>query len=329
MDLEDLAGQKLVLGIDGTRVSPEAVHLFQRTRAGGLILFERNFESPEGLRNLIRDLERALKRNLLVWVDHEGGRVIRFKEGVTRFPDAQAVAASGNAESARKQGEIEGKELRDLGIDINLAPVLDVLADKENPAIGNRSYGKDPEVVAAFGRARIEGLQSGGVSACAKHFPGIGAAEKDPHLELPVIRASKKDMKEIHLVPFRAAFEAGVNCVMSSHVVYPEFDKSGRAATFSRFLIHDLLRLEFGFQGVTLTDDLKMGAVAKRASIREIVPLAAAAGHDLLLICSDAEAQVRAFEALVWAYKRKELRISELEESVERIHATTPAPLRN
>jgi beta-N-acetylhexosaminidase len=320
MTLEELVGQKLVLGIEGPRVTSEAVTHFRKTHAGGLVLFERNFESTGQLKRLISDLEGQLGRRLLVLVDHEGGRVLRFKEGVTIFPDPQALGASGRVEWARGQGEIEGEELRSVGIDVNLAPVLDVLSGGWNPAIGTRSYGEDPGLAGLLGRARIEGMQSKGLSACAKHYPGLGEAERDPHTELPVIRKSLKGLKETHLPPFLSAFQARVDCVMSSHPAYPEIERDPRRpATFSRKIIHDLLRLEFGFTGVALTDDLKMGAVSQSVSLREGAPLAVRAGHDLLLVCSDPKAQEEAFEALLWAFKKKELSLKELEESVERI----------
>ena len=317
MTLEELVGQKLVLGIEGTRATPAVIELFQKTHAGGLILFERNFENPDQLRRLIADLHKSLRTRLLILVDHEGGRVVRFKQGVTQFPDAETVAREGEIERARRQGEVEAQELRSLGININLAPVLDVVTDNPNPAIENRSYGKDPEVVAAFGRARIEGMQSKGLSACAKHYPGLGEATLDPHQDLPTVRKNWSALKRHDLIPFQKAFASKVACVMSTHVFYPEVDS--RMVTFSRKICRELLRLELGYSGILLTDDLKMGAVSKAASMREIAPLAAQAGHDLLLICSDSKAQGQAFEALVWSYKRKELRSSELEETHERI----------
>lgn len=327
MTYEELVGQKLVWGIEGTQATPEVVRHFQETHAGGLILFRRNIESADGVRRLITDLEHALGRRLLVMIDHEGGRVIHLGEGTTVFPDAQALGLSGKAEWARQQGEIEGLELRRLGMDLNLAPVLDVLGEAWNPAIGTRSYGKDPGLVAALGRARIVGMQSRGLSACAKHFPGLGAAEFDPHYELPVIRKSAKAIREEDLRPFLEAFSAvyddrfaaGVDCVMSSHPVYPELDSRKVPATFSRTIIHDWLRLDCGFKGLALTDDLKMGAIGKSVSLKEAGPLAAGAGHDLLLVCSDTHAQLEVFESLVWAHKKKELKTAELETSVERI----------
>lgn len=321
MTYEELVGERLVLGIEGSRLSAEVVEIFQKTQAGGLILFRRNVESAEGLRRLIRDLEHSLGRRLLVMVDHEGGRVIHLGEGITVFPDAAALGAGGNVEWARRQGEIEALELRRLGIDLNLAPVLDVLGEFWNPAIGTRAYGKDPELVAALGRARIEGLQSKGLSACGKHYPGLGAARFDPHQELPTIRKSWQAIQKEDLPPFLGALAAGVDSLMSSHPIYSAVDRKLLPATFSRKIIHDTLRRDFGFKGVLLTDDLKMGAISKAAPLKEAAPLAAEAGHDLLLICSDPAAQLEVFESLLRAYKKKELKLDELEASVERIQA--------
>ncbi|MBI3013395.1 MAG: glycoside hydrolase family 3 protein, partial [Elusimicrobia bacterium] len=148
MKLEELVGQQLAIGIPGTKITPEIVKRFQETHAGGLILYRINFESPDQLKKLISDLEESLQRKLLLMADHEGGRVVMFGEGVTVFPDNLALGTAGNASSAREQGTIEAKELRRMGLDVNLSPVLDVLTDAYSPNIGIRSYGKDWRKVA-------------------------------------------------------------------------------------------------------------------------------------------------------------------------------------
>ena len=224
MKLEEHIGQKLVIGIPGTRITPEIVRHFQELQAGGLILYRINFESPGQLRQLITDLEEALGRRLLVTADHEGGRVIMFREGITVFPDNLAVGKTGNCDYARQQGEIEARELRRLGIDVNLGPVLDVLTEAYSPNIGIRSYGPDPNLVAEMGTARLTAMQQCGLSACAKHFPGKGHAPVDAHLGLPVITSTWQEMEAVHLQPFRRAIAAGVDLVMSSHPYYPNLD---------------------------------------------------------------------------------------------------------
>lgn len=322
MELADLIGQKLVLGIPGTRLTPEIVQHFQELRAGGLILYRRNFISPSQVRTLITDLEEALGRRLLVLVDHEGGRVIMFGEGVTIFPDNLAVGTAGQVEYARQQGEIEARELRRLGVDVNLAPVLDVLTEAYSPNIGIRSYGQDPQVVAALGSARLAAMQANGLSACAKHFPGKGHAPVDAHLGLPVIPSTWQEMAAVHLPPFVAAIQAGVDLIMSSHPSYPHLDpEPGQIATFSRRLIYDCLRRELGFQGVISSDDLEMGAIAAVCPIGVAGVKATRAGHDLLLICHTSSAQREVQQALLAAYDQRELSRRELEASVARLAA--------
>lgn len=320
MSLEELIGKKLVIGIPGASVSREAVDLFRETHAAGLIVYRHNFSSAQGFKRFIADLEEALGRKLLVAVDHEGGRVIHLAEGVTVFPDNLALGHTGNETYAAQQGEIEARELRRLGIDLNLAPTLDVLTETYSPNIGIRSYSKDPDRVARLGAARIRAMQAQGLAACAKHFPGQGHSPLDAHLALPVLPASWEEMKKIHLKPFEAAIRAGVEAVMSSHPVYPGLDPTPRCpATFSRRIIWDCLRKEMGFQGLILSDDLEMGALKDICPIGEAACRAVEAGHDMLLICHSAQAQREVFQSLLSAYREKRLDRAELEASVVRV----------
>jgi beta-N-acetylhexosaminidase len=320
MNLAELVGERLVIGVPGTSITPEIVSHFQELHAGGLILYRINFDSPQQVKKLIGDLEEALGRRLLVTADHEGGRVIMFREGITVFPDNLAVGATGNLDYAGKQGEIEARELRRLGLDVNLGPVLDVLTDAYSPNIGIRSYGKDWRLVAEMGAARIAGMQQGGLSACAKHFPGKGHAPVDAHLGLPVIPSTWKEMEEVHLKPFVEAIRQGVDLIMSSHPYYPNLDPGPlKIATFSRRIIYDYLRTELNFTGIIATDDLEMGAVKATCPIGEAGILAAKAGHDLILVCHDLTAQKEVFYKLVEAYQSGQLPVKELEESAARI----------
>jgi len=320
MTLEELVGQTLVFGIPGPELREEDLRLFRETRAGGLILYRRNFESPDQLKRLIGRLEEALGRRLLVATDHEGGRVIMLREGVTVFPDNLAVGTAGEVEWCSGQGTIEAKELRRLGVDLNLAPVLDVLTDAYSPNIGIRSYGKDPVLVARFGAARIRAMQAGGLSACAKHFPGKGHSPLDAHLKLPTIRSTWEEMRRVHLVPFLAAIEAWVDAIMTSHPLYPNLDPEPKTpATFSRAIVAEYLREELGYRGVITSDDLEMGAVGEICPVGTAAVRAARAGHDLLLVCHQAESQRAVTAALLEAYRTAELSVKALETSVERI----------
>ncbi len=320
MELAELVGQRLVIGIPGTRITPEIVRHFQELHAGGLILYRINFESPGQLKKLIAGLEEALGRRLLVTADHEGGRVIMFRDSITVFPDNLALGAAGNIAYARQQGEIEARELRRLGLDVNLAPVLDVLTAAYSPNIGIRSYGTAWRRVAELGAARIAAMQQRGLSACAKHFPGKGHAPVDAHLGLPVIASTWQEMEAVHLKPFVTAIAAGVDLVMSSHPYYPNLDpEPRRIATFSRRIIYDYLRSELNFPGVIASDDLEMGAIKAICPIGDAGILAAQAGHDLLLVCHDLKAQKEVFYKLLEAYKTRRLPLTELEASAARI----------
>jgi beta-N-acetylhexosaminidase len=317
--IRELVGLRLVFGVHGTDAGPEMIEHFRTTGARGLILYRRNFESPEQLRRLISSLEEAVGRRLLVCVDHEGGRVVMFREGFTIFPDSLCFGTLGREDYVRRQGEIEAAELRSVGVDVNLAPVLDVLVERYGPSL-NRSYSKDPDRVARLGRARIQALQSGGISATAKHFPGKGHATQDAHFRLPYIDSTLDEMRDWHLRPFVAAVRAGVDLVMTSHPCYRRIDPE-IPATFSRRIVHDLLRGELGFKGVIATDDLEMGAVKEVAPIEEAMVRASAAGNDLLLVCHTYEAERRAQASLLKAYEEGTLDRRELEESAARVEA--------
>ncbi len=322
MDLEKLVGQKLTIGIPGKKITPDIVRHFKELNAGGLILYRINFESPSQLKKLISDLENALERKLLITADHEGGRVIMFRDGITVFPDNLAFGTTKNVDYARKQGTIEAKELRRLGIDVNLGPVLDVLTDSYSPNIGIRSYGKDWKRVAEMGTARIKAMQKNGVSACAKHFPGKGHAPVDAHLGLPIIKSTWADMEAVHLKPFEVALKAGIDSVMTSHPYYPNLDSApNMIATFSRKIVHDTLRNRYGFKDAIFSDDLEMGAIKAICPIDQAGVRATQAGHDILLVCHDLQAQKQVYYALLEAYKNKSLSMKELEESYERIES--------
>jgi beta-N-acetylhexosaminidase len=319
VDIPELVGERLMIGLPGPTLGQSEIALFRETHAAGLILYRRNFESPTQLLGLLSGLEEALGRRLLVATDHEGGRVIMLGRGVTIFPDNLAVGTAGEEAFAYRQGLCEARELRRLGIDLNLGPVVDVLTERYSPNIGIRSYGKDPERVAQYGVARIRGMANGGLAACAKHFPGKGHSPLDAHLRLPRIDSTWEEMRAVHLVPFLKAIAADVACVMTSHPVYPNLDPSGVPATFSRRIVSDYLRGEVGFRGVIVSDDLEMGAMTESCPIGEATVRAAAAGHDLLLVCHTEAAQRAAARALVEAYRSRALPQDELMTAVERV----------
>lgn len=320
IQIEDLIGSKLVVGVPGTKVTPDIIKHLKEIHAGGIIFYRINFESPGQLRKMITDLETALEKKLLVCVDHEGGRVVMYRDGVTIFPDNLTLGRAGKLDYVKKQGEIAARELRALGTDVNFAPVLDVLTPSYSPNIGIRSYGEDFKLVGDLGAAYIVALQSGGVSATAKHFPGKGHAIVDAHLKLPTINSTWEEMKDVHLKPFLKAIEARVDVIMSSHPKYPRLDPNpDNIATFSRRIITDYLRDELSYKGVIASDDLEMGAVKEMCPIGTAAVRTVAAGHDLVLACHSFDDQKAVFHGLLEAYKNKGLPMNELEESVDRI----------
>ena len=318
MDLKSYLGEQLVFGISGSRITSETLGIFRETGAGGLILFRRNFESPRQLRELISGLEAKLERRLLVMIDHEGGRVIHLPSGVTFFPDSLVFGNAEDPELTRKQGEIEARELLRFGINLNLAPCVDVLGENFSPNIGIRSYGKNAEEVSRLALARIQGMRSAGLAACVKHFPGQGVSLKDAHMDLPVLDVSAEELESVHLKPFYEAVKAGVDAVMTSHPVYPKLDPVLQPATFSKKIVAGILRNRWNYTGVILTDDLEMGALKNICLIGESAVRAVEAGHDAVLVCKDPAAQMEVHAALVTAYETKRLSENELEQSARR-----------
>jgi beta-N-acetylhexosaminidase len=298
----DCAGLFCV-GFHGTSPSPEVLELVRRG-AYGVILFARNVESAEQVAELSAALKRAAGRPLLVSVDQEGGRVARLRapQGFTELPSMRALGQTGDTELARAVGALLGRELRAVGIDQDYAPVVDVDTNPANPVIGDRSFGRDPVLVGRMGAALAQGLQSAGVAACAKHFPGHGDTSQDSHQVLPHLPHPLARLAQVELVPFRALARAGVASVMTAHVVFDALD-SRLPATLSRPVL-DLLRERCGFQGCVVSDDLEMKAVMEHFPLEEVVPAAVAAGVDGLLFCHRADLQNRAIDLLRGAVER-------------------------
>jgi len=289
-------GFLFMLGIYGKRPSRQTVALLRDTGACGVLLLARNIESPAQIRSLTQGIMDRLGRPLLFAIDHEGGWVLRFQTGLTAFPGNAALGRTRDAKLAYSTGRQMALELAPLGIGMNLAPVLDVGTGRYNPGIGIRSFGDDPALVGRLGSAFLRGLQDHGVAACAKHFPGKGAATVDAHVSLPTIRLPRAEFMRTHLAPFSAAVRSGVAAIMTSHVRCPALDS--KPVSFSRRITHDLIRRKLGFRGAIISDDLCMGAITTRGPI----PLAAwesfQAGHDIIIIAHEPSAQRESVELL-------------------------------
>ena len=307
------------VGFAGTTPSKEVLELIDRG-VFGVILFGRNVESAEQVAELVAALKRhAGSRPLLVSIDQEGGRVARLRErhGFTELPPMRALGDTGDEALARAIGALLGRELRAVGIDQDYAPCVDVDTNPANPVIGDRSLSRDPEVVARLGAALAQGLQSAGVAACAKHFPGHGDTSQDSHHDLPRLPHGLDRLRAVELLPFRALARVPVASVMTAHVVFEPLDPR-LPATLAKPVI-DLLRGECGYQGCAISDDLEMKAVAANFPLEEAVPAALTAGLDALMVCEHADVAHRAIDAARRAAEDGRLGRERLTEACKRV----------
>ena len=317
------AGQRVMVGFEGMAPSADVRALIKQYGVGHIILFARNVDGPEQVAELVRELQGIARDAgqdlpLMIGVDQEGGRVARLREPWTIWPSLRAVGRLGSEAYAERMGRALADELLPCGIRWDFAPVVDVDTNPKNPVIGDRSFGDDPELVGRLGAAMIRGLQGGGLAACAKHFPGHGDTNLDSHHELPVVTHSPARLQDVELRPFRTALEAGVVSVMTAHVLVPEMDET-LPATLSPHILETLLRRGMSYDGVVVTDDMEMKAVAKGWAPGEAAVLAAQAGCDLLAICRTPEVQVEAIEALVRAQESDRIASKAMDTAVARL----------
>jgi len=302
-------------------ITPEIRSLAREFSLGGVILFSRNIEAPEQVAELSYDLQQlAGETPLWVSVDQEGGRVARLRKPFTEWPPMAVLGRSQDTGLARRFAAALAAELRAVGITLDYAPVLDIHTNPKNPVIGDRALAEDADSVARLGAAIVTGLQENGVAACGKHFPGHGDTSVDSHLDLPLVEHPPDRIRRVECVPFRAAIRAGVAFIMTAHVLVPAIDEE-QPATLSRRIVHEMLREELGFDGVILSDDLEMKAVANSYTVPDATVGAVSAGCDAVLVCSGSvEAQAAALEALVHAVEQGRIAYSALEDTLKRLH---------
>jgi beta-N-acetylhexosaminidase len=286
MSLEQKVGQVFMLGFEGTGLNASNRALIHGLHLGGVTLFARNVDNAAQLSRLDVDLQTiADPLPLFISVDQEGGLVVRVTDGATIFPGNMAVGATGDPALARKVADASASELLAMGVNMDLAPVVDVNTNPLNPVIGVRSFGSDVARVSDFGVQTIQGLQSSGVSAVGKHFPGHGDTSVDSHRDLPVVPHSLDRLQSLELLPFRAAMQAGVDGIMTAHLYLPGIEpQPDLPATLSKTVLTGLLREQLGYQGLILTDALDMDAIKKDRTAAEAAVQAFEAGADMLLI---------------------------------------------
>ena len=298
-DLETQAARLFTVGFYGKASTGDLEKLIARGVGGG-IFFARNVGLPAEVVDTTGSIKRLAARPLFVALDQEGGQVSRLKQGFTEVPPMRAVGVTGSTALAREVGALIGREVRAVGFDMNYAPVLDVDTNPANPIIAARSFGRTPELVCEMGVALTAGLESVGVAACGKHFPGHGDTSQDSHLELPRLPHSLERLEQVELKPFAAAVKAGIPSIMTAHVIFEPLD-SVYPATMSRAVLHGLLREKMGYDGMIVTDDIEMRAIADNYGVVDTVVRGLNAGVDHFLCCHTADVAHQAIEAVIHA----------------------------
>ncbi len=324
--IEDMVGQRLMLAFSGTGQIPATfLEAMRAYRPAGVTLFRSlNIENPRQVRELTAHLQDAARRiglpPLLIAADQEGGQLMAIGGGTTALPGNMALGAASDPELARRAGEVLGAELAAVGVNVNYAPCCDVNINPRNPGIGIRSFGEEPGQVAQFSAALVEGLQSRGVAATAKHFPGHGDTDTDSHAGLPRLEHDLARLQSAELPPFAGAINADVKLVMTAHIALPALDgPDAPPATLSRSVLKGLLREQLGFQGVAITDAMDMHAIAQGDALGGSAVRALEAGADLLLLTAEPADQERVFRAVKCAMEEGGLDVKACAASLERI----------
>lgn len=319
MSSKEKIGQLFAFGFDGTNPSKEIIDLIKNEKIGTVIYFSRNIKDVKQVWELSRDLQSHSDIPLFVTADQEGGIVTRFTEGVTLSPSNMAIGATSNPKHAEAISEIIGEELRILGVNMNLAPCIDVNNNPNNPVIGVRSYGEDPRKVSQMGRAAVRGYRKAKIASVAKHFPGHGDTDMDSHLDMPVISYGIEHIEKTELYPFKDAINDDVECIMISHISFPALEKSNIPSTLSKNIVTGLLREKLNYKGVVMTDCMEMKAISNQYNMGEAAIMAIEAGNDIVLISHTYELQKEAISRVINAVHEGRISEERINKSVQRI----------
>jgi beta-N-acetylhexosaminidase len=311
-------GQLLIVGFDGTEMTPRVRSLLTRLQPAGVILFARNMQTAEQTRGLLRDCQKCVSTPLLTCVDLEGGSVDRFRDVLGPAPSAAEVFATGDRKLFRKHGQVIGNNCRALGFNVDFAPTLDLAFEASRRVMGSRAVSANPKQVARYAREFLHGLQAANVLGCGKHFPGLGEGTLDSHHQLPVIEKSLRKLWTEDLLPYRT-LRAMLPMVMVSHATYPLVTKDQTPASLSKVWITDVLRKRIGFRNLIVSDDLEMGGVMAAASVGQATVEHIRAGGDLCLICHREDYIVQASEELIMTAERDRKFAKRVEESARRV----------
>jgi beta-N-acetylhexosaminidase len=313
-------GQLFSLGYQGEEPSVAFLNLIRKYQIGGVILFSANIKAKERLKESIKLLQEKSEIPLFVMIDQEGGRINRITENFPVFQSNLFYGKNKDKEGIRQGYSLTAKELKRLGINVNLAPVADVLTNPSNAVIGDRSFGSDPVLVAELSRIAVQAIKGEGIFACAKHFPGIGDIADDPHSSLPSNHNPRERFEKIDFLPFKSAISCDVDFIMSTHVISTELD-SESPATLSKKICSDILRDELKFRGVLISDDMQMKGIKNNFPLDDACYQAFAAGHDMILISENSDEQIKVIEHFEKRLRDKDLSFLRLSEATGRILA--------
>lgn len=322
MTIEEKIGQMFIIGFNGTSVSSDFEQLIKKYHFGNVIYMGANCTEPSTLAKMSQDIQSIMfnYNNIPAFIstDQEGGRVCRLKTDATHFISQMAIAATGDYNNTYLVGKAIGNELSYYGINFDLAPVLDVNNNPENPVIGNRSYSDDPFEASIYGLGMINGLRDENIMSCAKHFPGHGNTSTDSHYGLPKITTSKDDLYKTELAPFIASISNGIDAIMTTHIIFEAIDND-LPATLSSKVLHDLLRDELNFQGLIVTDGMAMKAITDFFGTPDVASVLAVLAGDDLITYTDSKMPVTAYEGVMKAYNDGKITLERINESVLRI----------
>lgn len=314
--MKDL-GQLIFTGISGVSLTDEERDFIEQENIGGVILFSENFESPAQLAELVNSIQKLRDEYpLYIAVDHEGGRVCRFKKYFSQFPPMMNIASAGSPKLCFEVSTIMAKELKACGVNLNLAPVCDILTNESNKVIGDRAFGRDADTVSKFVSSAIRGFQTEGIQACAKHFPGHGSTTKDSHFDLPYVTKPMDELKEEEFQPFIKAIKSRVEFVMMAHLVVDAFDKDKPCSLSPA--AHEYLRNELKFSKLIISDDMQMKAITDNYGVEEAAVMAINAGSDIVEY-RDFDFAKKALEGLKAALKDKTLKPEIVKDRAQRI----------
>lgn len=323
MTLEEKVGQMILAGVQGTALDDQARRMIADQKVGGIILYANNVTTLDGTAKFVQSIKEANHSNpvpILMGVDQEGGKVSRMPDEVESIPSNGKVGKTKDEGLAEEMGTLLARQVKLAGFNLDFAPVLDVNSNPKNPVIGDRSFGSTAELVSRLGVAEMKGLRSEGIIPVVKHFPGHGDTSVDSHLELPVVNKTEQQLAKLEWIPFEAAIKEHAEAVMVAHILFPKLDPK-YPASLSNVIIGEQLRGKFNYQGVVITDDLSMGAIAKNYKLDEAALASVRAGSDILLVAHSYESAKTIFDTLIGAVKKGKLDESRIDESVYRILA--------